>query len=65
MKPEVRESIGVGDRTEDDVDIVENRKGWWSVPLCIPFPWWFTVYNGEEGKCLQVWKIAEVHESSK
>ena len=27
MKPEVREFIGLGDRTEDDVDIVEDRKG--------------------------------------
>ena len=65
MKPEVRESIGVGDRTEDNVVIVKNRKGWWSVPWRIPLPWWFTVYNGEQGKWLQIWKIAEVHESSK
>jgi hypothetical protein len=62
VEPEVRDSIGLGDRTEDDVDIVEDRKGW-CVPWCPSVV--FTVYNGVEGKYLQVWKIAEVHESSK
>ena len=53
VEPEVRDSIGLGNRTEDDVDIVEDLKGW-----C--FPKCFTVYNCMEGKYLQVWKIIEV-----
>ena len=65
MKPEVRDSIGLGDRTEDGVDILEDRKGWWYAHWCILSPWWFAVYNAKERKCLQVWKITEVHESSK
>ena len=58
VEPEVGDSIELGDRSEDYVDIVEDRK-WWCVP------WWITVYNGVEGKYMEVWKIAEVHESSK
>ena len=50
IKPEVSNSIGLGDRTEDNVDIEEDRKEW-----CIPFPTWFlTVYNDVESKYLQV-----------
>ena len=51
---EVRDSIGIGDRTEDDVDIEEDHKGR-CVPRC------FTVYNGVERKYVQVCQIAEVH----
>ena len=29
VKPEVRDSIGLGNRTEDDVDIAKDRKGWY------------------------------------
>ena len=50
---EVRNYIGLRDRTKDDVYIAEDRKG------C------FTVYNSVEGKYVQVWKIAKVYESSK
>jgi hypothetical protein len=55
---EVRDSIGLGNRTEDDVDIVEDRRRW-----C--FPSFFTVYSGAERKCMQIWKFAEVDELSK
>ena len=41
MKPEVRKSIGLRDRTEDGVDILKDRKRW-CAPWRIPFPWWFT-----------------------
>ena len=62
VKPEVRDSIGLRDCTKDDVDIAEDRKGWW-------VPWRvqprFTVYNSVEGKYVQVWKIAKVYESGK
>ena len=50
---EVRNYIGLRDRTKDDVYIAEDRKG------C------FIVYNSVEGKYVQVWKIAKVYESSK
>ena len=58
VESEVCDSIGLGDRTKDDVDIVEDPKGW-----CVP--WCFKVYNGVQGKCEQVWNIAEVHEFRK
>jgi hypothetical protein len=59
VEAEVRDSIGLGDRTQDDVNIVE---GW-----CVPwsFLWVFAIYNGGEGKYMQVWKFAEVDEFSK
>ena len=58
FKPEAGDSIGVRDCTENDVDIVEGRKG-----RC--FPWFCTVYSGGEGKYVQVWKLTEVDEPSK
>ena len=58
LEREVRNSIRLGDLTEDGIDIAEDRKRW-----CVL--WCITVYNDVEGKYVQVWKIAEVHESSK
>ena len=57
---EVRDSIRVRDRTEDDIDIVEDRNGW-----CVPsyFPSFFTVHSGQKRKYMQVWKFAEIDES--
>ena len=49
IEREVPDSIGLGDRTEDTFDIEEDRKGW-----CIRLTWFLTVYNGVEGKYLQV-----------
>ena len=28
IEPKVRDSIGLGDRIEDDIDIIEDRIGW-------------------------------------
>ena len=58
-EPKVRDYIGLGDCTKDNVDIMEDRKAWCDLRWC------FTVYNGVEGKYVQVWKIAEVHEFRK
>jgi hypothetical protein len=62
VEPEVRDFIGLWYRTEDDVNIVEDRSGW-RVPR--GFAWSFTVDNGVEGKYFQVRKISKVYESSK
>jgi hypothetical protein len=62
VEPEVRDFIGLWYRTEDDVNIVEDRSGW-RVPR--GFAWSFTVDNDVEGKYLQVRKISKVHESGK
>ena len=63
VEPEVRVFIGLGYRTEDDVNIVEHPRGW-CILRC--FMWCFTANNGiVKGKYEQVWKIAEIHESSK
>ena len=62
VEPEVRDSIGVGNHTEGDVDIVEGRKGWHVPPSS---PWFFTVYSGGKGKYMQIWNFAEVDEFSK
>ena len=47
---EIRDCIGLGDRTEDDVDITEDRNGYF--PWC--FPSFLIVYSGGKAKCMQV-----------
>ena len=58
VEQEVSDFIGPAYRTEDEVNIMEDR-GPWCVPGCV------TIDSGAEGQYVQVRKIAEVHESSK
>ena len=58
VEPEVRNFIRLGYRTEDEVNIVEDRLWWWAQG-CV------TCDIGAEGKYVQVRKIAEVQEPSK
>ena len=54
VEPEVCDFIRPGYHTKDSANIVEDLG-----PQCMTFD------NSAKGKYVQVWKIAEVHESSK
>jgi hypothetical protein len=58
VEPEVRDFIRPGYRTENEVNIVEDRLQWCT-------QWCVTCDIGADGKYVQVRKIAEVQEPGK